>query len=216
MEAHIRIFYRARIWTQIYLTLSTHCGFTKLISSSFWTSYNTLYLDVVMWLSSTSVQSVQSLSCVRLCDSMDCSMPGFPVHHQLPESTHTHIHWVGDAIQPSHPLSSPSPPAFNLSQHQGLFKWVSSSHQVAKFPYTRCKWKWHVSLHDWPIKSFMQNRLLCCFSFHWFEANMHGHLGYGEYDRSAGRKGLSLHFAAWRKCHLLIRQIYSGISVDEK
>ena len=63
---------------------------------------------------------------------MDCSMPGLPVHHQLPEFTQTHVHWVGDAIQPSHPLSSPSPPSFNLSQHQGLFQWVSSSQQVAK------------------------------------------------------------------------------------
>ena len=57
---------------------------------------------------------------------MDCSTPGFPVHHQLPEFAQTHVHWVGDAIQPSHPLSSPSPPAFNLSQHQGLFQWVGS------------------------------------------------------------------------------------------
>ena len=63
---------------------------------------------------------------------MDCNMPGLPVHHQLPEFTQTHGHRVSDAIQPSHPLLSPSPPAFNLSQHQGLFKWVSSSHQVAK------------------------------------------------------------------------------------
>ena len=63
---------------------------------------------------------------------MNCSTPDFPVHHQLPELTQTHVHWVGDAIQPSHPLSSPSPPAFNHSQHQGLFKWVSSSYQVAK------------------------------------------------------------------------------------
>ena len=63
---------------------------------------------------------------------MDCSTPGFPVHHQLPELTQTHVHRVGDAIQPSHPLSAPSPPTFNLSQHQGLFQWVSSSHQVAK------------------------------------------------------------------------------------
>ena len=63
---------------------------------------------------------------------MDCSTPGLSVHHQLLELTHTHVHWIGDAIQPSHPLSSPSPPACNLSQHQGLFKWVSSSHQVAK------------------------------------------------------------------------------------
>ena len=63
---------------------------------------------------------------------MDCSRPGFPVHHQLPERTQTHVRWVSDVIQPSHPLSSPSPPTFNLSQHQGLFKWVSSSLQVAK------------------------------------------------------------------------------------
>ena len=60
------------------------------------------------------------------------SMPGLPVHHQLLEYTQTHVHWVTDAIQPSHPLSSPSPPAFNLSQHQGLLKWISSSPQVAK------------------------------------------------------------------------------------
>ena len=71
-------------------------------------------------------------SCQTLCNPMVCSMPGFPVHPQLPESTQTHVHWVGDAIQPSHPLSSPSPPAFNLSQHEDLFKWISSSHQVAK------------------------------------------------------------------------------------
>ena len=63
---------------------------------------------------------------------MNHSMPGLSVHHQLLESTQTHVHWVCDAIQPSHPLSSPSPPALNLSQHQGHFKWISSSHQVAK------------------------------------------------------------------------------------
>ena len=68
---------------------------------------------------------------VWLCNPMDCSTPGFPVHHQLPEPTQTHVHRVGDAIQPSHPLLSPSPPAFNLSKHQGLFQWVSSLHQVA-------------------------------------------------------------------------------------
>ena len=71
-------------------------------------------------------------SCLSLCDPMDWSMPGFPVHHQLLELTQAHVHWVGDGIQPSHPLSSPSPPAFNLSQHQGLFQWVNSLHQVAK------------------------------------------------------------------------------------
>ena len=67
--------------------------------------------------------------CPALCDPMNHSTPGLPVHHQLPESTQTHVHWVNDAIQPSHPLSSPSPPAPNPSQHQGLFKWVSSPHQ---------------------------------------------------------------------------------------
>ena len=71
-------------------------------------------------------------SCLTLCDPMNHSTLGFPIHHQLPESTQTHVHWVGDAIQPSHPLSSPSPPALNLSQHRGLLKWVSSSYQVAK------------------------------------------------------------------------------------
>ena len=71
-------------------------------------------------------------SCPTLCNPMDCSTPGFPVHHQFLKLAQTHIHQVVDAIQPSHPLSSPSPPAFNLSQIQGLFKWVSSSHQVAK------------------------------------------------------------------------------------
>ena len=71
-------------------------------------------------------------SCPTLCNPMNCSTPGLPVHYQLPEFTQTHVHWVSDAIQPSHPLSSPSPHVLNLSQHQGLFKWVSSSHQVAK------------------------------------------------------------------------------------
>ena len=71
-------------------------------------------------------------SCPTLCNPMNRSMPGLPVHHQLPKSTQTHVHWVGDAIQPSHPLSSPSPPALNLSQYQGLFRWVTSSHEVSK------------------------------------------------------------------------------------
>ena len=71
-------------------------------------------------------------SCPALWDPMDYSMQGFPVLNYLSEFTQTHVHWVGDAIQPSHPLSSPSPPAPNPSQHQGLFQWVSSSYQVAK------------------------------------------------------------------------------------
>ena len=68
-------------------------------------------------------------SCLTLCDPLDCNTPGLPVHHQLLKLAQTHVHRVSDAIQPSYPLSSPSPPAFNLSQHQNLFKWVSSSHQ---------------------------------------------------------------------------------------
>ena len=70
--------------------------------------------------------------CLTFCDPMNCSMPGLPVHHQLPELAQTHVHCVGAAIQPSHPLLSPSHPAFNLPQHQGLFKGTGSSHKVAK------------------------------------------------------------------------------------
>ena len=80
---------------------------------------------------SLSMFSSVAQLCPTLCDPMDCSTPGFLVHHQLLEPTQTHVHRVGDAIQPSHPLSSPSP-TFNLSQHQGLFQWVSSLHQVTK------------------------------------------------------------------------------------
>jgi len=81
----------------------------------------------------SSVQfSSVAQSCPTLCDPMNRRTPGLPVHHQLPEFTQTHVYRVGDAIQPSHPLSSPSPPDPNPSQHQGLFQWVSSSHEVAK------------------------------------------------------------------------------------
>ena len=73
-----------------------------------------------------------SQSCLTLCDPMNRSIPGLPVHHHLPEFTQTHVHRVSDAIQPSHPQSSPSPPAFNLPQHQSLFQWVSSLHKVVK------------------------------------------------------------------------------------
>ena len=82
-------------------------------------------------LFSQSVSSVTQL-CPTLCDPMDCSTPGFPVHQQLSELAQIHVHQVGDTLWPSHPLLLPSPPAFNLSQHQDLFKWVNTSHQVAK------------------------------------------------------------------------------------
>ena len=81
----------------------------------------------------SSVQfSSVAQSCLTLCYPMDCSTPVLPVRHQIPELTQTHVHWVGDAIQPSHPLWSLCPPSLNLCQHQGLFQWVGSSHQVAK------------------------------------------------------------------------------------
>ena len=85
-------------------------------------------------MSKKSVSSVSSVaqSCLTLCDPMNCSTPGLPVHHHLLEFTQTHVHRVTDAIQPSHPLSSPSPPAPNPSQHQSLFQWVKPSHEMAK------------------------------------------------------------------------------------
>ena len=89
----------------------------------------------IHWLSSifSSVQfSSVTQSCPTLSDHMNRSTPGLPVHYQLLEFTQTHVHRVSDAIQPSHPLSSPSPPAPNPSHHQGLFQWVNSSHEVAK------------------------------------------------------------------------------------
>ena len=100
-------------------------------------------------------------SCLTLCNPMNCSMPGFPVLHHLLEFTQTHVHWV-DAIWPSHLLSSPSPPPFNLPQHQGLFQWVSSSHQVAKvlefqLQHQSFQWIFRVDvLWDWLVWS------LCC------------------------------------------------------
>ena len=89
------------------------------------------FLDFSIKFSSVQFGSVAQL-CPTLCDPMNCSMPSLPVHHQFLEFTQTHVHRVGDTIQPSHPLSSPSPPAPNPSQHQSLFQWVSSLHQVAK------------------------------------------------------------------------------------
>ena len=83
------------------------------------------------WDGSVQFSSVTQ-SCPTLCDHMDCSMPGLPIHHQLLEFRQTHVHWVSDAIQPSHPLRFPSPHTFNLSQHQGLSKWVGYLHQIGK------------------------------------------------------------------------------------
>ena len=101
--------------------------------------------------------SVQSLSHVRLCEPMNHSTPGLPVHHQLPEFTQTHVHWVSDAIQPPHPLSSPSPSAPNPSQHQSLFQWVNSSHEVAKVPEFQLQ---HHSFQRNPRADLLQNGLV--------------------------------------------------------
>ena len=96
-------------------------------------------------------------SCPILYDPMDCSMPGFPVLHHLPELAQTHVHWVSDAIQPSHPLSFSSPPAFNLSRNEGLFQWVGSLHQVVKvleLQHQSLQWLFRVDfLQDWLIWS---------------------------------------------------------------
>ena len=91
-------------------------------------------LEEVMWWDKPLVLLFSSVaqSCLTLCDPMNRSTPGLLVHHQLPEFTQTHVHWVGDAIQPSHPLSSPSPPAPNPTQHQDLFQSINSLHEVAK------------------------------------------------------------------------------------
>ena len=91
------------------------------------------------------------------CNPMDCSTPGLPVHHQLPELTQTPVHQVTDAIQPSHPLSSPSPHAFNLFHHQGLFQWVSSSHQLAKILEFQLQ---HQSFQWTPRTGFLQDGLV--------------------------------------------------------
>ena len=97
-------------------------------------------------------------SCLTLCNPMNRSTPGLPVHHPPPEFTQTHVHWVGDTIQTSHPLSTPSPPDLNLSQHQDLFKWVSSLHEVAKV----LEFQLHISPSS-------EHSGLICFGMDWLD-----------------------------------------------
>ena len=106
-------------------------------------------------INSVQFSSVAQL-CLTLCDPMNHSTPSLPVHHQLPEFTQTHVHRVSDAIQPSHPLSSPSPPAPNPSQHQSLFQRVNSSHEVAKILEFQLQ---HYSLQRTPRADLLQNGL---------------------------------------------------------
>ena len=107
----------AKSWTR--LSTHTHARYLLVL----------IHIDIQV--SSVQFSSIAQ-SCPTLCNPMKCSTPGLPVHHQLPEFTQTQIHQVSDAIQPSHPLLSPSPPAPNPSQHQSLFQWVNSSHEEAK------------------------------------------------------------------------------------
>ena len=114
-------------------------------------SYYFMIYSVQFMMYSVQFSSVAQ-SCPTPCDPMNRSTPGLPVHHQLQEFTQTHVHQLGDAIQPSHPLLSPSPPAFDLSHHQGLFQWVNSSHQVAKlleFQLQHQSFQWILVLTGW-------------------------------------------------------------------
>ena len=134
-KIHVNIFMaRIVLWPEMIPLVDDSIPFEMILRQNeycrrgAWCNFRSLEV----FLLSDSVQfSSVGQSCPTLCDPMKCSMPDLPAHHQLPESTQTHVHWVVDAIQPSHPLWFPSP-ALNLSQHQGLFQWVSSSHQVAK------------------------------------------------------------------------------------
>ena len=112
--------------------VSKACVLSKCIDTFKNSLRGILHAEYLKMMKSCFQFSSVAQLCLTLCNPMNCSTPGLPVHHQLPESTQTHVHWVDDAIQPSHPLLSPSLPTLSLSQHQGLFQWVSSSHEVAK------------------------------------------------------------------------------------
>ena len=118
---------------------------------------NLCFLCVLHWQTASLPLSSVIQSCPTLCDLMNHSTPGLPVQHQFPEFTQTHIHRVSDAIQPSHPLWSPTPPAPNPSQHQSLFQWVNSSHEVAKVLEFQLK---HHALQRNPRADLLQNGLV--------------------------------------------------------
>jgi len=130
---------------------------------------------------SVQFSSVAQL-CPTLCDPMNHSTPGLPVHHHLPEFTSTHVYRVGDAIQPSHPLSSPSPPAPNPSQHQSLFQWVNSSHEVAKvlefqLQHQSSQWtpRTHLFRMDWLDLLAVQGTLKSLLKYHSSKASVLRH-----------------------------------------
>ena len=153
-KSHLKTLVQDRVIVAIAFNLTEHFLYMKKINSwvrkKFLPEFHALFKNFIFLVLDGSgvivssrmsphrilICSVQFSSVAQSCpthlDPMNRSMPGLPVHHQLPESTQTHVHCVSDAIQPSHPLSSPSSPVLNLSQHQGLLKWVRSLHQVAK------------------------------------------------------------------------------------
>ena len=119
-----------------------------IISQQIKSGRYTLYLKLTQCCMSIQFSSVAQ-SCLTLCNPMNRSTPGLPVHHQLPEFTQTHVHQVSNAIQPSHPLFPPSPPAFNPSQHQSLFQWVNSLHEVAKVLEFQLHHQLPMNTQDW-------------------------------------------------------------------
>ena len=128
-EPHIPLSFHAYLSKEMYTIISFIMYVFTLSLGIIILRSSGLYIPVIEGVSFGFQFTSVAQSCPTLCNPMDCSMWGFPVDHELPELTQTHAHWVGDAIQPPHPLLSPSP-TFKLSQHQGLFKWVSSLHQV--------------------------------------------------------------------------------------
>ena len=138
MRLHLTKIVGILFFKSIFISPTNYWNY-RVKKSKVWAFLNTsnpsCFLDktLIFFQYTASVQfSSVAQSCPTPYDSMNCSMPGLPVHHQLLEFIQTHIHWVGDAIQPSHPLLSPSPPTPNPSQHQSLFQWTNSSHDVAK------------------------------------------------------------------------------------
>ena len=134
------------MWSEMNWKSFSCVWFSTTCSLSGSSVHGILQARIMEWVQCSSVAQV----CPTLCDPMDHSTPGLPVHHKLPESTQTHAHQVGDAIQPSHPLLSPSPPAPNPSQHQGLLLFVNSSHRVAKvleFQLQHQSFQWTLRTH---------------------------------------------------------------------
>ena len=137
-------------WTQLSDQTTTIC---HVYSRWCLESHSPHYINISVLFQFSSVTQ----TCPTLCDTMNCSKPGLPIHHHLPEFTRTHTHRVSDAIQPSHPLLSPFPPAPNPSHHQSLFQWVNSSHEVAKVLELQLQ---HHSFHRNPRVDLLQNGLV--------------------------------------------------------